>query len=300
VATSNDHPGLPFVQAEGYTKGRPDGPPLWVVIHDMEASEHSGRAESTAAYFANPPDGRSVSSHFCVDNDSVVQCVDEDDIAWTVGNRPGNYLGLNWELSGFARQTRSEWLDPFGVAMFAQMAPIAAASMRRWGIPNRWCSIADLQARRPGLTTHNDLRIAFNVTTHTDPGPNFPFDYLQQVLEAALNPPPEAPMAVLFIVTDETPADKVCVSDFSTRRWLTPTELNKVMAKTGLPFPSERLTSAAANELYGPDIETLRGKQGPAGPPGPATLVPHTHAVSATSGPADAVVSRQRQPEGEG
>jgi hypothetical protein len=187
VATSNDHPGLPFLQAAGYTRGRPDGPPLWVVIHDMEASEHSGRAESTAAYFANPPDGRQVSSHFTVDNDSVIQCVDEDDIAWTVGNRPGNYRGINWELSGFANQTRAQWLDAFGVAMFAEMAPIAAASMRRWGIPNRWCSIADLQARRPGLTTHNDLRIAFGGTTHTDPGPNFPFDYLQQVLEAALN-----------------------------------------------------------------------------------------------------------------
>lgn len=281
MATSNDHPGLPFVQAQGYTRGRPDGPPLWQVIHDMEASEHSLRAESTAAYFANPGDGRSVSAHFCVDDNSVVQCVDEDDSAWTVGNRPGNYRGVNWELSGFARQTHSEWLDPFGVAMFDQLVPIMAASMRRWGIPNRWCTVGDLQARRPGLTTHNDLRLAFNITTHTDPGAGFPRNYLQQLLEAVLNPQPEAPMAVLFIVTDEDPADKVCVSDFSTRRWLTPTELSKVMARTGLPFPSERVTSAAADELYGPDIDTLRGQQGP------PVLVPHSHTVTATTGPAD-------------
>jgi len=46
--------------------------------------------------------------------------------------------------------------------------------MIEYKIPNRWCSIADLTARRGGHTTHNDLRIAFNVTTHTDPGPTFP------------------------------------------------------------------------------------------------------------------------------
>lgn len=283
MANSPDHPELRFVQAKGYTRGRPDGPPIWEVIHDMEAGESSSRAESTAIYFADPPDGRQVSSHFTVDNDSVVQCVDEDDIAWTVGNRPGNYRGVNWELAGFARQTRAQWLDPFGVAMFAQMAPVMAASMRRWAIPNRWCTVDDLRAFRPGLTTHNDLRLAFGGTTHTDPGPNFPFDYLQQVLAAALNPKPEAPMAVLFIVTDEIPADKVCVSDFSTRRWLSPAELNKVMARTGLPFPSERVTSAAADEVYGPDIDTLRGQQGP------PVLVPHTHSFGGDTGAAGLV-----------
>lgn len=187
MAMSKDHPGLPFVQAQGYTHGRPDGPPLWVVWHSMEASEWSGRAESTAAYFANPSDGRAVSAHHCGDSDSVIQCVDEDDSAWTVGNRPGNYRGLNIELSGFARQSRTEWLDPFGAAMLVRLAPIVAASMTRWHIPNRWCSVADLRALRPGHTTHNDLRVAFGGTTHTDPGAGFPIDYVLAVVGAALN-----------------------------------------------------------------------------------------------------------------
>lgn len=189
MATSPDHPGLPFVQAAGYTKGRPDGPPIWVVWHTMEASEHSARAESTAAYFANPGDGRQVSSHYTVDDTSVVQCVRLADSAWTVGNRPGNNRGINWELSGFARQSRTEWLDPFGLAMFDRAAPIAAADMTRCGIPNRWCTIDDLIARRPGHTTHNDLRIAFGGTTHTDPGPDFPRDHVLKVIGAALNQP---------------------------------------------------------------------------------------------------------------
>ena len=179
---SPDHPELVFVQAAGYSRGRPDGPPLWIVVHDMEASETSTRAESTAAYFANPGDGRSVSSHYTVDSDSVVQCVLLRDVAWTVGNRPGNNRGINWELSGFARQSRAEWLDPFGLGMFAQMAPIVRADAAKYGIPLERRTVAELKAMRPGITSHNDLRLAFGGTTHTDPGPNFPWDVFMTIM----------------------------------------------------------------------------------------------------------------------
>src|SRR5688572_25504039 len=134
MPTSPDHPSLQFVQASGYTPGRPDGPPLWIVIHDMEAHETSTTAEGTAQYFATGAGGRSVSSHYTVDNNSVVHCVRLADVAWTVGNRPGNNRGINWELSGFASQSREQWLDPFGVAMVGQMAPIVQADSKRFGI----------------------------------------------------------------------------------------------------------------------------------------------------------------------
>ena len=186
AATSNDYPGLPFVQARGFTAGRRLGPPLWIVWHDMEASEHSLRAENTAAYFAAPGDGRDVSAHWCADDNSVIQCVDLDDTAWCVGNVPGNYRGLQVELSGFARQTRAQWLDPFGLAMFARIAPVVAHAMRRYNIPNAWRTVADLKNMRPGHTTHNDLRLAFGVTDHTDPGPGFPRDHVLAVVGQAL------------------------------------------------------------------------------------------------------------------
>lgn len=186
AATSNDYPGLPFVQARGFTAGRRHGPPLWIVWHSMEAGEHSGRAENTAAYFAAPGDGRDVSAHWCVDDDSVIQCVDEDDTAWTVGNLEGNYRGLNVELSGFARQTREQWLDPFGRRMFARIAPVVAHSMQRWRIPNAWRSRADLANMRPGHTTHHDLGVVFGGTDHTDPGPHFPRDHVLAVVDQAM------------------------------------------------------------------------------------------------------------------
>jgi hypothetical protein len=105
------------------------------------------------------------------------------DSAWTVGNRPGNNRGINWEFAGFARQSRAEWLDAFGLKMFHQAAPYIRLDAREYGIPLKRCSVSDLKAFRPGVTSHNDLRLAFGQTTHTDPGPNFPWDVFLQILE---------------------------------------------------------------------------------------------------------------------
>lgn len=196
MTQSPDHPELSFVQAKTYAKGRPDGPPLWIVVHDMEASETRTRAENTANYFATLPDGRSVSSHYCVDNDSVVQCVKLADTAYTVGNRPGNYRGINWEFSGFASQTREQWLDQFGVDMFAQAAPYIRADAVKYDIPLVRRTVDELQAKLPGVTSHNDLRLAFGGTTHTDPGPNFPWDYFMDLLNQTEKK--EGNMAIVF------------------------------------------------------------------------------------------------------
>lgn len=183
MAQSPDHPDLVFIQAKKYAKGRPDGPPLWIVVHDMEASETSTRAENTANYFATLPDGRSVSSHYCADNNSIVQCVKLADTAYTVGNRQGNYRGINWEFAGFASQTREQWLDPYGKAMFALAAPYIRADAARFGIPLVRRTVSELKAMIPGITSHNDLRLAFGTTTHTDPGPNFPWDYFMDLIQ---------------------------------------------------------------------------------------------------------------------
>lgn len=249
MATSNDHPGLPFVQAEGYTRGRGDGPPLWIVIHTMEAGENSQRAESTANYFANPPDGRQVSSHYCADNDSVVQCVDLDDVAWTVGNRPGNYRGINWELSGFASQTRELWLDSFGRSMLSRAAPLMRSDMARFGIPMVRCSVADLQARRKGFTTHNDLRLAFGVTTHTDPGPHFPFDILFDLI---VGPVQEHDMPMYVVERQANGFQQVWAST-GVHRWHV-TDMSQVMITLGIPFPTQIVTTKQLVEGYGIDV----------------------------------------------
>jgi N-acetyl-anhydromuramyl-L-alanine amidase AmpD len=197
VATSPDHPDLLFIQAEHYARGRPDGPPLWVVVHTMEAGESSTTAESTARYFSDTPDGRQVSSHYCADNNSVVACVKLADTAWTVGNRPGNNRGINWEFAGFARQTPAEWGDEYSTTMLRLAAPYIRADAQRFNIPLRRCSVTDLRAFRPGITSHNDLRLAFGVTTHTDPGASFPWDWFISMLQEDDVTPEEIERAVI-------------------------------------------------------------------------------------------------------
>jgi len=206
---SPDHPSLRFVEAAGFTRGRPDGPPLWIVVHAMEAGESSARAESVAAYFANPPGGRAVSAHYCVDDNSVVQCVRLADSAWTVGNRPGNNRGINWELAGVAAQSAAQWRDSYSDAMLRRTVPYIQADAAEYSIPLRRCSVADLRAMRPGVTSHYDLGQAFGGTTHTDPGPNFPWAWFiallngeegvseAEVLSALTNPEPYRDPAVL-------------------------------------------------------------------------------------------------------
>lgn len=287
MAASPDHPELQFVQAKGYTPGRADGPPLWIVIHDMEASETPTRAETTAVYFADPPDGRNVSSHYCADADSIVQCVRLGDVAWTVGNRPGNYRGINWELSGFAAQTRAQWLDAFGLAMFVRVAPYMRADAARYGIPLQRRTVAELQAFRPGITSHNDLRLAFGGTTHTDPGPNFPWDYLMNLLEGTQ-------MAQLLIrfIDDPVEPNQVWLCDGQFRRRVPPewvilsgtnpsapngpisnlqvhqANLLGLLGYDGKVFPA---VIGEGKDVWGIDIASLQGGGG-AAPAGPVDL----------------------------
>ena len=179
---SGDHPDIPFVQASGYTSGRPDGPPIWIVIHDMEYPERLDAAEWTANYFATGAGGRSVSSHYTADSTSIVQCVRLRDTAWTVGNRPGNYRGINWELAGYASQTREQWLDAYGQAMLARTAVIMRRDMATFDIPARLLTDSQVLALTPGVTSHAQLGRVFGGTDHTDPGKGFPWDHLVKLL----------------------------------------------------------------------------------------------------------------------
>ncbi len=166
-----------FLQAAHYT---PVGGRVVdvVVIHTMEAPEKGSTAESVAAYFRTTD--RKVSAHYCIDSDSVVQCVREGDVAWCA---PGaNHNGIHLEHAGYARQTAAEWRDGYTLAMLARSARLAAHVCGRHRLPITWLHPADLLAGRRGITSHNNVSEAFRRSTHWDPGPAFPIDaYLVQV-----------------------------------------------------------------------------------------------------------------------
>jgi N-acetyl-anhydromuramyl-L-alanine amidase AmpD len=172
---------IPFVESPNFTasKGRPIDV---LVMHTAEMTERAGAAEAVAAWFARP--SSQVSAHYCVDADSVVQCVRERDIAWHA--RGGNTNSIGIELAGYARQGAPEWADPYSTVMLERAAALAASICFRHRIPVRRVRAAGLLAGRPGITGHADVSEAFRRSDHWDPGPSFPWPTFLGLVRAAL------------------------------------------------------------------------------------------------------------------
>ena len=184
-----------FVQAKWYTptQGRRID---WIVLHDMEAPEKGGTAESCAAYFASGSGGRKASAHYACDSDSVVQCVRDQDVAY--GAPGANARGLHIEHAGYASQGRDGWADAYSTAMLRdQSAVLCAALCARYGIPARFVDAAGLKRGDKGITTHAECSKAFKPGGHTDPGPDFPLPTYLFWVNSHLGhttPPPEDDM----------------------------------------------------------------------------------------------------------
>lgn len=154
----------------------------WVVLHTMETAEGNSIAESIGGtWFTNP--AAQASAHYCVDNDSIVQGVNEGDYAWAAGPT-GNYLGVQIEMAGRASQTRAEWLDDYSRAMLERVAALTADICTRQDIPVRVLTDDQVARGEAGITTHAAIARVFRETNHTDPGPNFPWDYFMERVNA--------------------------------------------------------------------------------------------------------------------
>lgn len=165
-------PGVLFIGARNYTRRPGSNLPITrIVIHDMEAPEKSNTAEQCAGYFRTT--SRQVSAHFCVDNTSVVQCVPLDRRAW---HAPPNTGSIGIEHAGYARQTGDEWLDQYGEEMLTRSAALVAVLCRTFGIPTVRIGPDELRRGKRGICGHDDVSAAWHRTSHTDPGPGFPWD----------------------------------------------------------------------------------------------------------------------------
>jgi N-acetyl-anhydromuramyl-L-alanine amidase AmpD len=181
---------MDFLQARNFTPGpRTQGPIRLIVVHDMESPETVRTAEDCANFFHNQPPSTKEhpgsSCHYCVDEDTIVASVHDWDIAW---HCPGaNHDGIGIEHAGYARQSRDEWLDEYGLAMLRVSADLVVDLCVDYGLPFRWLSAAEVAAGMSGITTHAACTEAFHTAGgHTDPGPNFPDDvYIRFIAEAA-------------------------------------------------------------------------------------------------------------------
>lgn len=168
---------IPFVQARQHTKVSADSPRAirFIVIHSMESQEKGETAENVAHYFKNLE--RPASAHYCIDNNSIVQCVQCKDVAY--GAPSLNRNGIHLELAGRARQTEAEWLDPYSKAMLELAAELCGRILcPKFKVPAVWVKAEGLKQKATrGFTSHAEGSKAFHAGGHWDPGPGFPHDY---------------------------------------------------------------------------------------------------------------------------
>lgn len=157
----------------------------YICIHN---TSNNATAEAEASYATRRSD--SVSSHYYVDNNSIVQSIDTRYKAWHAGSSQGNTYGISYEITGTNSKSRQWWLDNVAWDLLAKQI---AADMKLWGIANRHLTVDQMRAGSyTGIVTHDDMRRAWGGTTHTDPGSNFPMDYLIAKVNKYLVPEREA------------------------------------------------------------------------------------------------------------
>lgn len=177
-------PFIPFVQGRNDYDDT-DGAKYGLAWHNT-SNNASDTAE--AAYGARRTDG--VSSHFYVDQDSATQSIDTADRCGHAGSKNGNENAVCFELTGANGWTRAQWLANIEWDLLGRVA--AAVIRAHWpdgSFQNRRATVAEMQAN-PKIKAHyghDDMRRAWGGTTHTDPGPGFPWDHLCAVVQAALD-----------------------------------------------------------------------------------------------------------------
>lgn len=142
----------------------------------LHTEEGNSNADRLARYLGNVANG--VSYHYTISEDAqdhgvtVCDVVDTDRASWSVLSANGRSINLCFAGSR-ASWTRAQWLDrgrAIDVAAF-----IAVQDCRKYGIPPTIIA-PPYTAARAGISDHNYVTKVLKDGTHTDVGPNFPWD----------------------------------------------------------------------------------------------------------------------------
>jgi len=185
-------PQITFLQSKNYVSGRTH-PILWIVIHTMEIEETDHTADDLANQYATG--SNVVAVHYCIDNDSIIQCVKDTDTGRGIlvadsghpAGASGNDISISVEHAGWAKRTAAEWADKYHQDMLKLSAQLVGVRCKQYGLQRKRLSQAEIQAGDSGIVAHGDIYAVYQEgDVRTDPGPNFPWtQYIGWVKDAA-------------------------------------------------------------------------------------------------------------------
>lgn len=190
-----------------YPDVRFDGPPnvyndtpydkRYVAIHNT-SNDASDAAE--ADYAQRRTDA---SSHYYVDHDSITQSLRTEYGAAHAGSSTGNRHAIAYEITGSNGKSRTWWLANVAWPLLARQI---ARDCRKHSIDPKVLTVAQMRdGKTTGIVTHDLMRRAWGGTTHTDPGPAFPMDYLIALVRAELDGDDDMTTAAEFLTILEDP-----------------------------------------------------------------------------------------------
>lgn len=174
------NPPVPFGGHPANHSGRGNHPVTRVVIHSAVTPCQNGVARSLARMNRDGSTGGSW--HYSSDPGEVVQCSYDSYVCWhappndhslgiemadTPGPVPGDKRGTAaWK----AAKRAWRWRRPEQWAMLRRTAHLAAHLCLAYDLPVRFVGVQGLRAGHRGITTHANVTLAFNQSTHWDPG----------------------------------------------------------------------------------------------------------------------------------
>lgn len=177
---------VPFIRFVRGRNDRPDGDgrKYGIAIHNT-SNDASDTGE--ADYATRRTDN--IGSHFYADVDSVTQSIDTAYQVNHAGSAQGNQNAICVEITGGNGKDRAWWLANVD---WDELGRVLAAVIRyHWpdgSFQVRRAPVAEMKSnpKVKAFYGHDDMRLAWGGTTHTDPGPGFPWDRLFTAVNAAL------------------------------------------------------------------------------------------------------------------
>lgn len=144
--------------------------PKLFVLHTQQGN---GTAQSLANYLQNP--ASQVSYHYSVDDTRVIDVVDTDRASWSVLD--ANSYTINLCFAGsYVTMSRDEWLSWYSVAIDSAAQLFVQDAARYDPLAPVVIDYNDVSRGKAGGTDHQGITVGLGIGTHTDVGPNFPWD----------------------------------------------------------------------------------------------------------------------------